>query len=123
MKSSWMGIGFSHHRVPSLSNVAMRSDGGTKCGPSSVTERTKSRIASLLVPFLQLPSTSSFTTARGHLSVRDADVLPPSSGFRRMLVCIGDSPNPRLPHRGPKPGSTRPMSDRRTRSCWLPSGV
>ena len=64
MKSSWIGIGFSHQSVPSLSNVAMRSDGGTKCGPSSVTERTKSRIASLLVPSFQLPSTSSFATAR-----------------------------------------------------------
>ena len=70
MKSSWIGIGFSHQRVPSLSNVAMRSDGGTKFGPSSVTERTKSRIASLLLPSFQLPSTSSFAIFAAHLSRR-----------------------------------------------------
>ena len=29
MKSSWIGIGFSHHKVPSLSNTATRSSGGT----------------------------------------------------------------------------------------------
>ena len=29
MKSSWMGIGFSHHSVPSLSKTAIRSSGGT----------------------------------------------------------------------------------------------
>jgi hypothetical protein len=29
MKSSWIGIGFSHHSVPSLSNTATRSGGGT----------------------------------------------------------------------------------------------
>ncbi len=29
MKSSWMGIGFSHHSVPSLSKTATRSSGGT----------------------------------------------------------------------------------------------
>ena len=42
MKSSWIGIGFSHHKVPSLSNTATRSSGGTAairpgrtCGPRS----------------------------------------------------------------------------------------
>jgi len=29
MKSSWIGIGFSDHSVPSLSNVATRSSGGS----------------------------------------------------------------------------------------------
>ena len=29
MKSSWIGIGFSHHSVPSLSNTAIRSSAGT----------------------------------------------------------------------------------------------
>ena len=29
MKSSWIGIGFSHHSVPSLSNTATRSSTGT----------------------------------------------------------------------------------------------
>ena len=39
-------IGFSHHNVPSLSNTATRSAGGTKSGPPSVVTRaTKSTIA------------------------------------------------------------------------------
>jgi hypothetical protein len=29
MKPSSIGIGFSHHKVPSLSNTATRSDGAT----------------------------------------------------------------------------------------------
>src|SRR5689334_19289853 len=45
MKSSWMGMGFSVHSVPSLSKTAMRSFGGTKPGsPSRVAAATKSRI-------------------------------------------------------------------------------
>ena len=40
MNASWIGIGFSHHNVPSLSNVATRSSFGTKSGPSSVTLAT-----------------------------------------------------------------------------------
>src|SRR5215207_2312413 len=47
MKSSWIGIGFSHHSVPSLSNTAMRSSTGTACDPCSPqTRRTKSTMAS-----------------------------------------------------------------------------
>ena len=34
MKSSWIGIGFSHHSVPSLSKTAMRSSTGTGSEPS-----------------------------------------------------------------------------------------
>src|SRR5262249_27235926 len=45
MKPSWIGIGFSHHSVPSLSKVAMRSATGTRSGPSVVTRETKSMIA------------------------------------------------------------------------------
>ena len=30
MKSSWIGIGFSHHSVPSLSNAATRSATGNR---------------------------------------------------------------------------------------------
>jgi hypothetical protein len=33
LKSSWIGIGFSHHRVPSLSNVATRCSSGIEPGP------------------------------------------------------------------------------------------
>jgi hypothetical protein len=59
MKSNWMGIGFSHHSVPSLSNTATRSSGGTKSGePSVVTRWTNSWIACLLAPARQLDSGS-----------------------------------------------------------------
>src|SRR5512132_960239 len=59
MKSSWMGIGFSHHSVPSLSNTATRSSGGTvSIPPSVVTRWTKSKMACLLAPSRQLPSGS-----------------------------------------------------------------
>jgi hypothetical protein len=52
-----MGIGCSHHRVPSLSNTATRSAGGTKFGdPSVVTRRTNSWMACLLAPVRQLGS-------------------------------------------------------------------
>ena len=37
MKSSWIGIGFSHHSVPSLSNTATRSSTGT-VGPGALDE-------------------------------------------------------------------------------------
>src|SRR6266436_2866694 len=41
-KCNCTGIGCSHHRVPSLSKVAMRSGTGTKCGePGLVTFSTK----------------------------------------------------------------------------------
>src|SRR5438067_2091266 len=47
-KSNWKYIGCSHQSVPSLSNVAMRSSGGTKFGePSFVTFSTNSTIAFL----------------------------------------------------------------------------
>ena len=55
MKSSWIGIGFSHHRVPSLSNTAMRSSGGTSLAAFS----TKSTIALLESPSFQRESGSS----------------------------------------------------------------
>ena len=46
MKPSSIGIGFSHHRVPSLSNTATRSSGATKSGPPSrVTASTKETMA------------------------------------------------------------------------------
>jgi hypothetical protein len=46
VKSSWIGIGFSLHSVPSLSNTATRSAGSTKPSPPSVvTAATKSVIA------------------------------------------------------------------------------
>jgi hypothetical protein len=42
MKSSWIGIGFSHHKVPSLSNTATRSSTGTA---SDTVRWTNSTIA------------------------------------------------------------------------------
>ena len=57
MKSSWIGIGFSHHRVPSLSNTATRSSGGTAVDPASPHVRaTKFMIACLAGPSRQLES-------------------------------------------------------------------
>ena len=47
-KIIWKYIGCSHHSVPSLSNVAIRSCGGTKSGPPSfVTFSTNATIACL----------------------------------------------------------------------------
>jgi hypothetical protein len=59
MKSSWIGIGFSHHRVPSLSNTATRSSGGTAVDPSLPQVRaTKFMIACLAGPSRQVDSSS-----------------------------------------------------------------
>ncbi len=46
-------IGCSHHRVPSLSKVAMRSSGGTKAGPGVVARSTKPSIARRAGPSAQ----------------------------------------------------------------------
>src|SRR4051794_40968876 len=57
MKSSWIGIGFSHHRVPSLSNTATRSSTGTLLEPSWPHVRsTNWMIACLAGPSFQLAS-------------------------------------------------------------------
>src|SRR5438034_4363489 len=53
MKSSWIGIGFSHHSVPSLSNTATRSSTGTAF---DTVRSTNSTSASLAGPSLQLAS-------------------------------------------------------------------
>src|SRR4029453_1809422 len=53
-RSIWKYIGCSHQSVPSLSNVAMRSSGGTKSGePSFVTLATNSTMDCLTAPSLQ----------------------------------------------------------------------
>ena len=45
MKSAWIGIGFSHQSVPSLSKTATRSSTGTGSEPfAPVTLATKSMI-------------------------------------------------------------------------------
>ena len=58
MKSSWIGIGFSHHKVPSLSKTATRSSTGTASDPSPQARPTKSRIAFLAAPSCQLGNAS-----------------------------------------------------------------
>src|SRR3954454_24063526 len=60
MKSIWMGIGCSHHSVPSLSNTATRSSTGTGAEPSSpVVAATKYKIACFADPSRQLGSDPS----------------------------------------------------------------
>src|SRR4051794_8767636 len=60
MKSSWIGIGFSHHSVPSLSNTATRSSTGTGAEPSApVTRATNPAIARFAGPSRQLPSSGA----------------------------------------------------------------
>src|SRR4051795_8872615 len=57
MKSIWIGTGFSHQSVPSLSNTATRSSTGTGSDPSvPVVAATNRRIASLAGPSRQLAS-------------------------------------------------------------------
>ena len=55
MKSAWIGIGFSHHKVPSLSKTATRSSGGT---PADTVCWANSTTARLAVPSFQLASSS-----------------------------------------------------------------
>ena len=53
-KIIWKYIGFSHHSVPSLSNVARRSAGWTKSLlPGVVTFSTKEMIADFVAPSFQ----------------------------------------------------------------------
>src|SRR4051794_17879938 len=55
MKSIWIGTGFSHHSVPSLSNTATRSSTGTGSAPSwPHVVATNSRIACFARPSRQL---------------------------------------------------------------------
>ena len=61
MKSAWIGIGFSHHKVPSLSKTATRSSAGT---PADIVESAKSTIACLAAPSLQLASTPAMVGTR-----------------------------------------------------------
>src|SRR5450631_753914 len=54
MKSAWIGIGFSHHNVPSLSNTATRSSTGTS---SDTVRSTNSTTARCAAPSCQLDNT------------------------------------------------------------------
>src|SRR4051795_9701516 len=64
MKSIWIGTGFSHQSVPSLSNTATRSSTGTGSDPSvPVVAATNRRIASLAGPSRQLASVAVMDAA------------------------------------------------------------
>src|SRR4051795_6161069 len=64
MKSIWIGTGFSHQSVPSLSNTATRSSTGTGSDPSvPVVVATNRRIASLAGPSRQLASVAVMDAA------------------------------------------------------------
>src|SRR3954471_24502451 len=54
MKSAWIGSGFSHHNVPSLSNTAMRSSTGTA---SETVASTKATTTCRAAPSFQLVTT------------------------------------------------------------------
>src|SRR3954471_5839335 len=88
MKSAWIGIGFSHHRVPSLSNTATRSSTGTS---SATVRSTKSTIAFLAGPSIQL---SSAGTGPGFVVMR----CSPSTGSDDSDWQCGTN----------RPGSARP---------------
>ena len=61
MKSSWIGIGFSHHSVPSLSNTATRSSTGTAADPSRPHVRsTNWMIACFAGPSRHIDNDASF---------------------------------------------------------------
>jgi hypothetical protein len=60
MKSAWIGIGFSHHNVPSLSKTATRSAAGT---PADTVSSANSITARLAVPSFQLASIPAMQAA------------------------------------------------------------
>ena len=61
MKSAWIGSGFSHQSVPSLSKTATRSSGGT---PPEVTRSTNASTASFVGPSFQVASGSATISVR-----------------------------------------------------------
>ena len=66
MKSSWIGIGFSHHSVPSLSNTATRGSGAPATNSSIV--------ARVAVSFQDARSVTR--VRRGHMALDiDVDVV------------------------------------------------
>ena len=73
VKSSWIGIGFSHHSVPSLSNTAIRSSGAT------AADSANSTIACLVgVSLQELRCWASSATLLGSFSAgRVIDHHPP----------------------------------------------
>src|SRR6476469_1900621 len=98
MKSSWIGIGFSHHRVPSLSNTATRSSTGTASAPSQV-RATKSTIACFAAPSRQAASAVGFDEPTVSVSgTTDKDLGWPSRAGHhpRGMKNVGSVPEPLL---------------------------
>src|SRR6202050_1862764 len=88
-KASWVYIGCSTHNVPSLSNVAMRSAGGTKSGPPCwMTRATKPVIACLLGPSFHDGSESVCACAcrkMGSTGANKSDSVAVLSRLRRSM--------------------------------------
>ena len=81
VKSSWMGIGFSLHSVPSLSNTATRSAGGTKPGePSLLAACTNATIARRAGVSFQDSSKVSSAGGYGRAAPTKVDAYQPLSG-------------------------------------------
>ena len=113
MKSSWIGIGFSHHKVPSLSNTATRSSTGTPSDSFSPhVRRTKSMIACFVAPSRHYGSTSAMIpllVASGHprSTVPEPNRSPPGDAARQYRLTL------------PAAGRSRPSGVVR---AWSPGG-
>jgi hypothetical protein len=92
-KASWTGIGSSTHKVPSLSNIAMRSAGGTKSGePSRVTAVTKFRIDCFVAPSFHEGSGRPTPDSGQQYSVelRSAGNLTACHQWKERPICAGE---------------------------------
>src|SRR5262249_18595744 len=110
MKSAWIGIGFSHHNVPSLSNTATRSLPGT---PAATVPSTNSTTARRAGPSLQLASIPGIPLTLAVLSPHH-----PGAALQRL---------PRMADRLPwceGPLLTLPdLGPTRARAAWRELGV
>src|SRR5436190_847232 len=89
-KSNWKYIGCSHQSVPSLSNVAMRSSGGTKSDePSLVTLATKSVIDFLVAPSFHDGSGSAACAVIVTKTTMQASAIVARFGVRLVFIVLG----------------------------------
>ena len=89
MKSSWIGIGFSVHNVPSLSRTAIRSASGTnRSEPSSITWSTKSTIVRRVGVSAQEAKRESPAISAVLLPVADHVFQENSCGLRSARAAI-----------------------------------
>ena len=104
MKPSSIGIGFSHHRVPSLSKVATRSSGGTNPAPPlRVADSTNATIALRVAVSRQ----------EGRGSVRAGTQLPSSARQAFTAAIVGWA---RVI--GPHPGRVIPVAALAQGTAW-----